>query len=266
MGYESLRLNRLVKHQTEKICIVPMDHSLTMGPIEGLVDYVNMAKKIEDGGADGIILHKGAFKRVIENNLLNKTKAILHLSGSTTLGGNVDNKILVSDIEDALMLGADAVSLHANFGTEYDNCVLKQLGAVGSMCMKYNMPLLVMVYVKTQEKEKFVEKTLQAISIADNLGADMVKIPFVDCISLEQIVNKSILPILIAGGEKKHSIDVLLQTINEIREFDIKGVAIGRNVFQYEQPDVLVKVLKDLMNKNIDLYDALNQLEERMKN
>ena len=49
-----------------KAVIIPMDHGVSEGPIEGLVDMNETVKKIADGGASAVLLHKGIIKNLVE--------------------------------------------------------------------------------------------------------------------------------------------------------------------------------------------------------
>ena len=87
-----------------KTVMVPMDHGVTIGPIEGLVDMQNIINKLNIGGADACILHKGLAKNVDTRRL----GLIVHVSASTKLGLNINRKVKVCSVEEALRLGAGA--------------------------------------------------------------------------------------------------------------------------------------------------------------
>jgi NADH pyrophosphatase NudC (nudix superfamily) len=45
-------------------------------------------------------------------------------------------------VEQALIIGADAVSVHINIGDESDSEMLRMLGYVSRQCLKWGMPLV----------------------------------------------------------------------------------------------------------------------------
>jgi len=55
---------------------------------------------------------------------------IIHLSASTALGPDPNNKVLVATVEEALKIGADGVSIHVNVGAEDESHMLATLGEV----------------------------------------------------------------------------------------------------------------------------------------
>ena len=56
---KAIRLERIVNRNTGRAIIVPMDHGVTVGPIDGIVDMREAVGKVVDGGANAVIEHKG---------------------------------------------------------------------------------------------------------------------------------------------------------------------------------------------------------------
>jgi DhnA family fructose-bisphosphate aldolase class Ia len=54
-----IRLERIIDRRTHRTVIVPMDHGLSMGPIQGLENMVSIVDKVAEGGANAVVLHKG---------------------------------------------------------------------------------------------------------------------------------------------------------------------------------------------------------------
>ncbi len=67
----------------------------------------------------------------------------------TKLGEDKNRKVLVSSVEQAVRVGADAISIHVNEGgcaTESD--MLVDLGELADECDAMNIPLLAMTYAR----------------------------------------------------------------------------------------------------------------------
>ena len=56
---KQIRLERIIDRNTGKTVIIPMDHGVSMGPIEGLIDIKKTIDDVAEGGANAIIIHKG---------------------------------------------------------------------------------------------------------------------------------------------------------------------------------------------------------------
>ena len=56
---KAIRLERIIDRNSRRTVIVPMDHGVTMGPIDGLQDMRTTIDRVVEGGANAIIIHKG---------------------------------------------------------------------------------------------------------------------------------------------------------------------------------------------------------------
>lgn len=229
---KKIRLAQLFQHNST--FIVPMDHSVTNGPIQGLKDYITTIRNIKEAGTDAIILHKGLLKRIAENTDLASFSYIMHLSASIGWDKGCLNKVLVSDVEEAVKMGAIGVSMQVNLNNEYSSKMLSDLGQVSRMCDEWGMPLIVMMYVQFGLDKIDYSRIIHAARIAEELGADVVKIPFLGYKNLESLVDVTTIPVLISGGQKMEKFQDLLSQIDHCMRIGISGVAIGRNVFQRE--------------------------------
>ena len=52
---KQIRMERIMNRDTGRTVIVPMDHGVTVGPIEGLIDMKTTVNAVATGGANAII-------------------------------------------------------------------------------------------------------------------------------------------------------------------------------------------------------------------
>ncbi|OYT53632.1 MAG: fructose-bisphosphate aldolase, partial [Candidatus Hecatellales archaeon ex4484_218] len=135
------RLNRIFGKDGKSV-IVPMDHGVTIGPVEGLADMQQTIDKLVEGGADAIVIHKGIANYVDAG----KMGLIIHLSGSTRVGPDPNWKVQVCSVTQALKLGADGISIHVNMGAPQEPYMLERMGKIVDEASKYGLPLLAMMY------------------------------------------------------------------------------------------------------------------------
>jgi DhnA family fructose-bisphosphate aldolase class Ia len=126
---KKIRLERIIDRNSGRTVIVPMDHGVTVGPIEGLADMKTAVGQIVTGGANAVIVHKGIV-RLGHRGTGKDVGLIVHLSGGTTMSPDPNAKVLVCTVEEAIKLGADAVSIHINLGAETDKEMLEHFGKV----------------------------------------------------------------------------------------------------------------------------------------
>lgn len=231
---KEIRMERIISRKSGKTVIVPMDHGVSVGPIQGLEDMVKAISDIAEGGANAVLMHKGivgAGHRGYGRDI----GLIVHLSGGTSLSEYPNNRVQVTSVKEAVRLGADAVSVHVNIGSENEGEMLHNLGMVAEQCNEYGMPLLAMMYARGKkiDKEHDVKYIKHAARVGAELGADIIKTVYTgDKDSFKQVIKGCPAPVVIAGGPKIESDEDLYKMVKDAMDCGAAGISIGRNVFQ----------------------------------
>jgi len=131
---KKIRIERIMNRDSGNTVIIPMDHGVSMGPIQGLEDMPKIINAVAEGGANAVVLHKGIVP-FGHRGYGKDIGLIVHLSGSTTLAPDPNEKVLVCTVEEAIKLGADAVSIHINIGSKTEAEQLKALGCISKICI-----------------------------------------------------------------------------------------------------------------------------------
>ena len=242
--------------------IVPMDHGVTVGPIPGLVNMQQIINQLLKGGANAVLVHKGIAKHVEANN----TGLIVMLSGMSNLSPNLNAKVQVCSVQEAIRLGADAVSVHVNVGAQDEDKMLSNLGKVAEECDLYGMPLLAMMYPRGPkiQNEHAPDVVAHAARIGAELGADIIKANFTGNIdTFKGVIESCPVPVVIAGGPKCKTSEEILQTTKDALTAGAAGLSFGRNVFQHEHPTLIVKALSAIVHDNASVEQALKILGEK---
>jgi fructose-bisphosphate aldolase/2-amino-3,7-dideoxy-D-threo-hept-6-ulosonate synthase len=256
-----IRLDRIMNRSTGKTVIIPMDHGLTVGPIHGLEDMRTAVNRVAEGGANAVLLHKGII-RAGYRGYGKDIGLILHLSGSTTLGPDPDDKVLVADVLEAIKLGADAVSIHINVGSKTEQTQLQVLGEVAETCEDWGMPLLAMVYPRGEKiKNQYdVEVVKHAARIGAELGADIVKTNYTGSQeTFREVVKGCPVPVVMAGGPKTETDEEFCQMVYDSVKAGGSGAATGRNVFQHEDPASMIRVICGIVHEGLNVKTALKK-------
>ncbi len=91
--------------------------------------------------------------------------------------------------------------------------------------------------------------------VAAELGADWVKIPYVD--GFEQVVESCYVPVVVLGGPHR---DDPAQTLTMVKAGLAAGAAggtIGRNIWQAANPAAMAAALVALIHRNATVEAAL---------
>jgi 2-amino-4,5-dihydroxy-6-oxo-7-(phosphonooxy)heptanoate synthase len=227
------------------VLVVPLDHTVTDGPITTGAPMGGLLSQVCANGADAVVLHKGD-TRQLRPHWLARTSLIVHLSASTGLAPDPDAKVLVTTVPEALRLGADAVSVHVNLGADSEARQVRDLASVARDCHRWNVPLLAMVYPRGPRIDDPADADLvaRAVALAAALGADIVKTACPRSTKdLAEIVRSSPIPVLVAGGPFQPDGEALAAQVADVMRAGAAGVATGRNVFQAADPGAMTRRL-----------------------
>jgi len=264
---KAVRLERIFNRNTGRTIIVPLDHGVTVGPIFGLVDLRDTVNKVAEGGANAVLMHKG-LPRCSHRGHGKDVGLIVHLSASTALSPFPNAKTLVGTVEDAIRLGADGVSVHVNVGDETEARMLKDLGEVTSRANEWGMPVLAMVYARGPKIQNGYDPQVvtHCARLGEELGADVVKVPYTGSPeTFERVVEACCIPVVIAGGEKMDNDFDILKMVYDSIAAGGAGLSVGRNVFQHQNPTLLVKALSYIVHEEGSLEEAREMLEQGLK-
>ncbi|WP_197381328.1 2-amino-3,7-dideoxy-D-threo-hept-6-ulosonate synthase [Mycolicibacterium mengxianglii] len=234
-----IRLSRIFDPGSHRALVVPMDHSVTIGPLGGADHADRTARLLAAAGADAIVVHKGRARAIDPAHFTNMA-LIVHLSAGTDISIDRTSKVLVGSVEDCLRLGADAVSVHVNVGSPTESTQLADLGAVASACDTLGMPLLAMMYARGPEVGSHTDlvDTLSHLgAIATDLGATMVKLDYAGSVTaMNHVADSCPLPILVAGGVAAATDDAAITYAAEVAETRVAGLSFGRLIFDADSP------------------------------
>ena len=259
---KNVRIERILDRKTRKTVIIPMDHGVGAGPIKGLEDLPKMVDLVAEGGANAVLGHLGLPKHG-HRGYGRDIGLIIHLSGSTSLATDPNDKVQICTVEEAIKVGADAVSVHINIGAKTEPAQLKILGQVAERCDYWGMPLLAMMYPRGDAISNPFDSTVVAhvARVGAELGADIVKTNYTgDPDSFAKVVEGCPVPVVIAGGPKVGSDKELLEMVEGAMQAGARGVAIGRNVFQHDNPTLITRAICAIVHEGLSSEEAIRLL------
>ena len=253
------RLRRIIKGDLRTL-IIAMDHGVTVGPVRGLENMQETVRNVVKGGADAVLFHKGIAKHVDTLG----SGLIVHVSASTKVGSKPNLKVDVCTVQEAIMLGADAVSAHINIGSEEEHVMLHSLGNLSRECDSFGMPLLAMMYPRGPniKNDHELEIVMHAARIGAELGADIVKTVYTgDVESFRRVVGSCPVPIVVAGGAQADSDREVLELAEDSMKAGAAGLSFGRNVFQHANPSAMTEALTSIVHRGNTAAEASKKLD-----
>ena len=256
--FNTRRLNRIFR-PNGRVLIVAFDHGMIDGPCKGMVQPAETLRKIVLGGADAILTTYGTAKRFARE--IASLGLILRLDGGGTVLGEMGQGGQFFTVEDALRSGADAVAVSAFPGAADETDSLQRLAQIIGQAHAWGLPVMgemVPGGFDSPPELRTAESVSIASRVAAELGADWVKIPY--AAGFEQVTAGCYVPAVILGGAKKGSERVMLQTIKDALEAGAVGVAIGRNIFQSDNPQAMTAAVAALLHEDAVVDEAMEIL------
>lgn len=254
-----IRLARILNDG--KMLCIPMDHGISNGPIKGLEDIHSIIYQCSSAGLTCVLVNKGIIKSLPRPPNIG---LIAHFSASTSIGPAPNRKILMGSVEEAIRLGADAVSLHINIGSKEEPEMLQKLGMISDKCDEWSVPLVAMMYPRGEniKNPHDPEIVAHAARVGAEAGADVVKAVYTgDPDSFKRVVRSCPVPIVIAGGPKASTDREILEMCEGAMMAGAKGVTFGRNIFQHRNPPAIVRALYKIIIEKTNVREAMKQLD-----
>jgi predicted phospho-2-dehydro-3-deoxyheptonate aldolase len=261
-----LRLNRLIDKKTGKTVIIAFDHGFEHGPSdfpEKVLDPKVVVKAAADGGANGIMMHKGV-ARYTATEWMGRIPLILKITGRTQMmPEELAIQAHVASVEDAVSLGADGVAITIYVGSNNEPKMLKAFGRVETKCRQLGMPILALMYPRGPGiKDRYnVEYVRYAARLGAELGVDIIKTYYTGSTeTFREVVKSCHAPVVAAGGPRKETAEEALQMVKEVMAAGAIGVTIGRNVWAHPYPVGMTKAIRKIVMQNANMKEALKEI------
>ncbi len=219
------------------------DQGLEHGPESDFDDrnvdplfIIDIAKK---GKYTGVVFHKGIAERYAKEIKRSGVPLIVKLNGKTGLRKGEPISKPVCSVEEAKALGAVAVGYTLYIGSEYEAEMFEDFDEIENDARKLGMPVITWIYPRGKAVKNDVSRKMisYAARTGLELGADIVKLKYGGNIDdLKWAVESAgRTKVVVAGGVKKGDKEFLKQ-VREIIDAGCAGLAVGRNVWQNEDP------------------------------
>jgi len=257
--------------------ILPIDQGLEHGPSDFFTNFESKDPEYQfkialNGNYSGIAIQIGLAEKYM-NKYAGKIPLVLKLNGKTKIpSDDYAFSPLVSDVQDAVRLGASAVGYTLYVGSPSQDKDFIQFSKVRKDAEKFGMPVIVWAYPRGKDIEaKGGHESLYAIDyaarVAHELGADVIKLNFAlsdkntlgkcpepyksldiseeDAMSMViKSAGKSL--VIISGGGKVDD-NTLMRKTRICMKAGASGIIFGRNIWQRKY-DEAIKISKELQN------------------
>jgi class I fructose-bisphosphate aldolase len=226
------------------------------------------------GDFTSLVLHAGLAEKYHREIVDAGVPLILKLNGKSELFTEDDPySPQLYAVEDAIALGATAVGYTVYTGSNYEYEMNRELADIVRVAHSNDVPVIGWMYPRGRAitDKLSASKTMQlaiaeqktsgmaidetpaivsyAARVGMELGADIVKVKNTGSIEGFKRVVESAAPtkVVMSGGTMTNTDDEFLNTVGDVLKAGAIGVAVGRNIWQRQNPHELSEKLRKLI-------------------
>jgi DhnA family fructose-bisphosphate aldolase class Ia len=248
-----------------RILTVAIDHAPSYGVLDGLENINAVIEKVANSSPDAMLLMKGTAERCFQPYAGDIS---LLLKCSSLSPFHPEHDIWISHVEDAVRLGADAISMALTVGSVQQPALLSNLAALVREAEGAGMPVIVHAYPNGElvppDERYTAGRVKYAARLGMELGVDIVKTFYTGSAESFAEVVETAAPALVvaAGGARLETdADVLHMAHNVVRA-GAAGITFGRNIWQSANTGNMIRALKHIVHENGTVDEAQNQLHQ----
>ncbi|NIA22461.1 MAG: 3-hydroxy-5-phosphonooxypentane-2,4-dione thiolase [Anaerolineaceae bacterium] len=246
------RLARIFNPTSGRTVMLAIDHGYFQGPTTGL-ERIDLKIVPLMPYADALMLTRGILRSTVPPSL---TK-----SGGPSILKELSNEYLAVDIEDAIRMNVSAITLQVFIGGEYETRSVHNMTRLVDMGLRYGIPTMAVTAVG-RDMARDAKYFRLACRICAELGAQIIKTYYVPE-GFETVTASCPVPIVMAGGKKIPELEALTMAYNAVQQ-GASGVDMGRNIFQSDTPQAMIKAVGKVVHENMkpqEAYDLLQTLK-----
>lgn len=260
---KDVRLSRLVHPVSGRMLAVTVDHPITRGVLPGLVDIRSVMKRVVAGKPDAITMHKGIAEKVFAP-YAGQTSIIMKAT-AYSVHYHPTYDAPVADVEEAVRLGADAISVGCIVGGPDQAGQLTFLGQMSKQAAAAGMPLVAHIYPKgvLVKDRQDAEALAYAVRAGAELGVDIIKTLWTGSAeSFRSVIAACPAIVALAGGEAGETLEDYLSMTREALDVGMGGVTYGRFVWSHRQTAAVIRSLNAMMHQDMDVDGALRVFDQ----
>ena len=202
----------------------------------------------------GIIFHEG-IARSYYDPIKETIPLIVKLNGKTSLHPNEEPySPQLCTVSEAIKLGASAIGYTIYIGSTHESKMMEEFSRIEDEAHEKQLAVILWAYPRGKNvigKETDKDIVAYGARIALEMGADFVKVPYTGSIeSLSWVVKSAgTTRVVVQGGTKVDEQTILDEAI-ACKKAGATGMAIGRNIWQSQNPITISQKLAAIFYEN----------------
>ena len=251
-----------------KVLILAYDHGLEHGPVDfedvpGSADPSRTFEAATHDAVTSIAVQKGiaeAFYESYEDDV----DLLMKLNGTSNLWMGEPDSAVNCSVDYAHDVGASSVGFTLYGGSNHEIEMAEEFRGAQERAREYDLPVVMWSYPRGQGLKNDTKPGTIAYAArqALELGADVAKVKYPGSQSaMEDAVRMAGPTKVVMSGGSKTSDREFLASVKDVIDAGGKGLAVGRNVWQRENPHRILDALETIIFEESTVDEALAAAE-----
>jgi len=247
------RLARIFRPGSGRTVMLAIDHGYFQGPTTGL-ERVDLSILPLLPYADALMTTRGMVRSTVPAAA--RVPIVLRASGGPSVLRELSDERLAVSMEDAARINAAAVAVQVFIGGEHETQSVRNMTRLVDAGQRYGIPVLAVTAVG-RELTRDARYLRLATRICAELGAHFVKTYYCEN-DFDTVAAACPVPLVMAGGRKLPERDALTMAYHAV-ENGAAGVDMGRNIFQSDTPQAMIRAVGAVVHESAKPGDAYDR-------
>ncbi|MFB6097297.1 MAG: class I fructose-bisphosphate aldolase [Haloferacaceae archaeon] len=247
-----------------KALILAYDHGLEHGP----VDFEPVPESTDPAVVFDVATHDAVTALAVQKGVAeahypdyeDEVTLLLKLNGTSNLWMGEPDSAVNCSVEYADELGADAIGFTLYGGSNSEVEMAEEFRRAQEDARAHDMGVVMWSYPRGQglKNDTSADTIAYAARLGLELGADIAKVKYPGSqAAMEWAVQSAADTKVVMSGGSKTSDYEFLKTVESAMNAGAAGLAVGRNVFQREDPEGILDALEKVIFEEQTAEDAL---------
>ncbi len=247
-----------------KALILAYDHGLEHGP----TDFTEVPESADPSRTFEAATHPAVTSVAVQKGIAeayypsysDDVDLLMKLNGTSNLWMGEPNSAVNCSVEYARDVGASSVGFTLYGGSNYEIEMTEEFREVQESARENDLPVVMWSYPRGQGLKNDTKSDVIAYAsrLALELGADVAKVKYPGSkAGMEKAVRMAGKTKVIMSGGSKRSDRAFLESVKAVMDAGGSGLAVGRNVWQRENPERILDSLERIIYEGASVDTAL---------
>ena len=246
-----------------KVLILAYDHGLEHGPVDfepvpDSADPEHVFELATHPAVTGLAVQKGVAEAYYPE--YEDVTLLAKLNGTSNLWMGEPDSAVNWSVEYAAEVGADAVGFTLYGGSNREVEMAEEFRDAQEAAREHELPVVMWSYPRGQGVKNDTKSGVIAYAArqALELGADVAKVKYPGSkAAMEEVVEVAGPTKVIMSGGSKADDRAFLERVRAVMDAGGAGLAVGRNVFQRDDPEAILDALEQVIFEDASVDAAL---------